>query len=102
MPRKSMAISDVTSRVCSPLRPIGMLAILRRRQSRQHAAHVAERALHAGHRIVAVDLVLQVDAALILHLLQLAEDSRERLDAVADVHLHLAGLLPRFLFEGAE
>src|SRR6516165_2167262 len=91
MPRKLMAFSLVTRMRDSPFVPTEISAIwLCRRQAREHTAHVAERALHARHRVVAVDFVLQVDAALVVHLLQLLEDLRERHDAVT--HIALAGL----------
>src|ERR1035441_1210481 len=88
VPRNVMAVSLVTSNWNSPLAPIGMFAIaLCGRQSRQNPALVTQRALHAHHGILAVDLVFHVDAARITHFLELFEDGRERKGAVADIAL---------------
>src|SRR5205823_6843285 len=57
------------------------------REAGEHAAHVAERALHAWKGVLGVDLILQVDAALVVHLLQLFEDGGEGHVAVADIDL---------------
>src|SRR5580700_8150265 len=50
---------------------------------RQYAAHVAEGALYPRLRIVGVDFVFQVHAALIIHFLELFEDLRKRHHAIA-------------------
>src|SRR5579872_1531038 len=101
MPMKLMAFSLVTSSVCSLFVPTGMWAIplLCPGQARQHAAHVAERPLHAVDGILGVDLVFQVHAALVIHFLELLENPRERHDAVAHVHLAVPGLFLRRVFE---
>src|SRR6266404_3741108 len=62
-------------------------------QAGQDAAHVAEASLHAVHGVIFVDLVFEHYAALVVHLLQLAEDRGEGHDAIA------AGNLRFFLAE---
>src|SRR6185369_1695547 len=61
-------------------RPQCLLATL----AGQHAAHVRERLLHPGERIVGVDLVLEVDVARVPDPLQGAEQRRNREHAFAD------------------
>src|SRR6266581_1622113 len=89
IPRKSMVTSVVTRIFCSPRVPTGMSFMGRSGsgQAGEHTPHVAEGAVDAGHRVLVVDLVLEVDAALVVHLLQLFEDRRERHLAIAGVAL---------------
>src|SRR5438132_1995859 len=89
-PRKVMATSVVTSSFFSPLAPTGIVGMsrgLRRRQPGQNAAHIAEGPLHAGQRVLGVDLIFQVDAALVIHFLELLENGREWQVAVAHIAL---------------
>src|ERR1039457_298969 len=90
-PRKVMADSLVTRSFASALAPMGMLGmgILRGPQAGQDAAHVEHGAQHAGQRVLGVDLVFQVDPALVIHLLELLENGGERHDALAHVALAL-------------
>src|SRR5512132_2019959 len=87
-PRKLIATSLVTSSFCSPFVPTGIFAMASGGgQPGEDAAHIAERALHPGQRVLGVDLVLEVDTALVVHLLELLEQADDRQDAVADVTL---------------
>src|SRR5215813_5109787 len=67
------------------IRPCWLMAVcLSTGQARLHSFEIADGALHAGQRIVGIDLVLQIDAALVLHFLELLENSHHRHDPFAD------------------
>src|SRR6202140_3793246 len=57
--------------------------------ARKHAAHIGEAAGHAGHRVVGVDLVLQVDEAFVLIGDERFKDSADRHLAVTHCYLAL-------------
>src|SRR5262245_43250453 len=89
-PRKLIATSPVTRIFFSWRLPMGMFTFISAMlpfDPSHHAAHVSERALHARQGILRVDLVLQVDAALVSGFSQRAEQGRERNLAFAYVAL---------------
>src|SRR5438105_2582246 len=63
----------------SPLHPV-----FSARQPGLYAFEIADGALHAWKRVLGVDLVLEIDAALVFHLLELLENRHHRHDPFAD------------------
>src|SRR6202453_3301494 len=57
--------------------------------TRKHAAHIGEAPGHAGHRVVGVDLVLQVDEAFVLNGDERFKDGADRHLAVTHGNLAL-------------
>src|SRR5882762_4647063 len=60
-------------------------------EPRERAAHVSERLLHPGQRVIGVDLILQVDVALVPDALELPQDRGDGDDALTHDALTFRG-----------